>query len=433
MKTTRSSDGMVGSGRDESRCKMLSSHGVAFKWARSAMSYCGIWQVQARYRQVDCAPGASYTSTLSATFHFPRLPCHPHLFESTPTFAETIDALECCTMEPDAPKAAELQKLAYETLSKYFLEHEDEVITIEILPPAIQPPDGILMQEGLCLGVAKKALALAYVEARQRFFANRQGRAQSTMTQTMQATKVMLLFDPEHLTAANYRKRVLHLLESEHGLNTGNPCHKALRRELCFLDSILTSPLHRQSKSPTLWYHRSRILDSLSFIELAEALEDKRALLWRSELDAVCKSGERHPKNYHAWQYARRFVRKADGLNIDETFGRHVKDWCCRHPADISGWSFLLYLMPRLARLLEQELVREVLKYAIGLNLTQESLWVFMRTALAQNVSNADHSATYQLLQAHVKDLGNDQRGKAPYEVVFNCLKWVDAHRDFAE
>lgn len=69
--------------------------------------------------------------------------------------------------------AIEHQQHVYESLSRYFSEHEHEVIEIEILPPAIQPPDGILMQDGSSLGVSKKALALAFLAARQIFFDNK--------------------------------------------------------------------------------------------------------------------------------------------------------------------------------------------------------------------------------------------------------------------
>ena len=68
---------------------------------------------------------------------------------------------------------AEQQQHVYESLSRYFDEHENEVIEIEILPPAIQPPDGMLMQDGSGLGIPKQILALAFLTARQIFFANR--------------------------------------------------------------------------------------------------------------------------------------------------------------------------------------------------------------------------------------------------------------------
>jgi hypothetical protein len=67
---------------------------------------------------------------------------------------------------------SDFQKVAYNALSTYFQQHEDEVVEIEILPPAIEPPDGIMMQDGRSLGVPKKVLALAFVEARRVFFSN---------------------------------------------------------------------------------------------------------------------------------------------------------------------------------------------------------------------------------------------------------------------
>lgn len=322
----------------------------------------------------------------------------------------------------------EFQKLAYKSLSNYFQEHADEVIEIEILPPAIQPPDGITMQDGSSLGIPKKVLALAYVEARHLFFMKDQG-TQDLLASSwaLQATKIILLFDPEHLTAANYRKRTLSLLRNEHGPHVGTPYHRALRQELCFLNSILTSPLHRQSKSPTLWYHRSNIVESLRLIELNDAPQDRIAEFWHSELAAVCKSGEQHPKNYHAWQYARKLVHKIESHGLADDVARRVKGWCCRHPSDISGWSFMLCLMPITAASLQQELVGDVINYAISLDCTQESLWIFIRTSLA--LSSTTFLTSYQSLQAYKKDLEETDRHPVAMERVCNAITWIDTHR----
>lgn len=332
-------------------------------------------------------------------------------------------------MEPDVSQRPEFQKLAYASLSGYFQDHQNEVVEIEILPPGLQPPNGVFMHEGLHLGVPKKALTLAYVEARQKFFTNKGSNDTSAIDQTMRATDIMLLFDPEHITAANYRKRVLARMKAEHDLDNGNTYHKSLRRELCFLDSILTSPLHRQSKSPTLWYHRSNVVESLISVELTDALDSQKTTFWNKELDAVCKSGEQHPKNYHAWQYARRLVQKAHSPNLNESFARNIKTWCCRHPSDISGWSFLLYLMPQITPSLRQELVRDVFNYAIKLDVKNESLWVFVRTALVRDLSDTGHLATYQRFQAHVKTLRDDERHSTESEPIIHALEWVETYR----
>ncbi|CAO2658644.1 Nn.00g063670.m01.CDS01 [Neocucurbitaria sp. VM-36] len=332
-------------------------------------------------------------------------------------------------MASTEPSRAELQTLAYEALSKYFQEHEDEVVEIEILPPAFEPSRGILMQEGLNLGVPKKILALAYVEGRQRFF--KEMYDSSLASTVVQATKVMLLFDPEHLTAANFRKRWLLALRVE--LGSCNPAvyHKALQRELCFLNSILTSPLHRQSKSPTLWHHRAWLLGLLIPVAIETASKDEKATFWREELAAVCKSGEQHPKNYYAWQYARRVISRVESPGMTDDFARHVKDWCCKHPSDISGWSFLLFLIPRLQPMsLRQDLVRDILNYAINLRSEQESLWVFIRTTLAQEKWYGGLMSFNETLQTYSKDLEKNGKGAAVSEKVARTIDWIDTNRE---
>jgi hypothetical protein len=67
----------------------------------------------------------------------------------------------------------EQQQHIYESLSRYFDEHENEVIEIEVLPPAIEPTNGVLMQDGSSLGIPKKALISAFLVARQVFFENK--------------------------------------------------------------------------------------------------------------------------------------------------------------------------------------------------------------------------------------------------------------------
>jgi hypothetical protein len=342
-----------------------------------------------------------------------------------------IDANASSAMASKDGQRNELQTLAYESLSKYLQEHTDAVVEIEILPPAIQPPDGITMQDGSSLGVPKKVLALAYLEARQRFFMHKQALDAFTIAQTLQATKVMLLFDPEHLTAANYRKRILSQLKHDHGLQAGKPYHKALQQELCFLNSILTSPLHRQSKSPTLWYLRYSVVDSLRLIGIKDTPQDLVAEFWHSEFTTVCKSGEQHPKNYHAWQYARRLVNIIESTKLIDDLARRVKDWCCRHPSDISGWSFLLYLMPIIATSSQRELVGEVVNYAISLDSGQESIWIFIRTALA--LHKAELSVSYELLKAYRQDLEDIDRRPITLEHVRKAMVWIQAHEQSGE
>ncbi|KAF2127348.1 protein prenylyltransferase [Dothidotthia symphoricarpi CBS 119687] len=327
-------------------------------------------------------------------------------------------------MAPSDSAVAKLQKLAYDALNAYFEEHVDAVIEIEILPPAIQPPDGILMKDGSNLGVPKKILALAFVEARKLFFE----KAHDNKTSALQATKVMLLFDPEHLTAAHFRKRRLLELKSEVETDSSTEYQEALQQELCFLNSILTSPLHRQSKSPTLWYHRLWLVTLLMPIK-KHATQDQITAFWQSELDAVCRSGEQHPKNYYAWQYARRLVERLDSTNIVLAFSHSVKEWCCKHPSDISGWSFLQFLMMRLDPVVKRlEIAKDVLSYALDLQAEQESLWVFLRTVLAHDTLQDGRDEIIEGLHNHSEDVESIGKPPALSHRITQTLQWVQTY-----
>jgi hypothetical protein len=230
----------------------------------------------------------------------------------------------------------------------------------------------------------------------------------------------MLLFDPEHITVANYRKRrILKVREDDTG---GLAFEEAIMQETVFLNSILTSPLHRQSKSPTLWHHRAWLLEILIPIKLVDPSGKELMILLRSELNSVLKAGERHPKNYYAFQYARKLLTRSDVIYTNET--RHawkatypeflikcallVKGWCCMHPSDISGWSFLLFLLPRLESIsTRQEIISQVLDYALRLQAKQVSVWVFICTALVEHFPEGERDALvrrlhkFQQQQAH--------------------------------
>jgi hypothetical protein len=403
---------MFAGGRGELQCDMFSSHGVV-----SRKHHTESWRVVVRAPRVYPAPSFPYYSLLFPTIPYYTTPHRLSLF-----FFNRISHL--VIMAATETQRVGLQKLAYESSSKYLREHEDEVVEIEILPPAIAPPDGILMQDGLYLGVPKKILALAYVEARQQFFENRQHGPKSAAA--LQATKIMLLFDPEHLTAVNFRKLRLSRLGAKSNLSIGTAYHKALRQELCFLNSVLTSPLHRQSKSPTLWYHRFWMIDFLKTIELQNASDAQKADFWRDEIDAVFKSAEQHPKNYHAWRYARRLVNKIEGPNLKRNLTLRVREWCYRHPSDISGWSFFSHLMPRLeSASLRELMVSGVADYAIRLRSEQESLWVFIRTTLALC---KEHEAVYQMLQHYREELEAANRHDLALGRVSGALTWIDTY-----
>ena len=303
----------------------------------------------------------------------------------------------------------QLQQAAYDALTNYFNAHLDEVLEIEILPPSHEPVGSLILEDGPNLGLPKKVLVLAFIHARRLFFASRtldlpaprSGATPSPETKALEATRVILLFDPEHLTAANHRKRRFRSLQDEASR------YQHVRGELRFLDSILTSPLHRQSKSPTLWGYRGFLMDYLLPIVHQrhllspgpqDAHFDMPELVAR-ELSAVCKSGERHPKNYYAWQYARELLDMAC-LRVREEpecwermlkqCVKTVKSWCCVHPSDISGWTFLAWLLQHAGVKDKADVVCEVVDYAVSVELPNESLWIFIRTVLADGLAGLE-------------------------------------------
>ncbi|KAL5428040.1 hypothetical protein PMIN04_000985 [Paraphaeosphaeria minitans] len=287
-------------------------------------------------------------------------------------------------MSPPPTQHAQLQELAYNALNHYFRAHPDLTPEIEVLPPAFEPTDALILEDGANLGVPKKILALAFVHARRLFFAHHKLDGFTAQTTTHDATRVMLLFDPEHLTAANSRKRYLLDLQRE------DTVVEALHAERRFLDSILTSPLHRQSKSPTLWAHRAWWSDML----ISRLSCSDWGIFFTTELDAAIKSGERHPKNYYAWQYARRVVEKSGEWLSGEEFEDFISEcaakvsrWCMRHVGDISGFSFLMYVLGRVSAPDERaRVVEEIVTYGLNVQLANESLWTFVRMALASGL-----------------------------------------------
>lgn len=253
------------------------------------------------------------------------------------------------------------------------------------------------------------------------------------MQHTMSCTQVMLLFDPNHTTAANERKRKLQLLFEPGFLPSTSLIDVLIRKELWLLDSLHTSPLARHTKSPTLWHHRRWLIDEflewLLDLQRADVLGNKRMsvllapsdnfgsnpidpteILWRSfvepELQVICSSGEQHKLNYHAWDFARRLIDVVIDIADDKDLERPrlvnatielVQTWCLAHLSDTSGWSFLLYLMEHLddEGAVTQSFVT-VGNLTISYRYRQEPVWIFIRTLLASGqLLNAQFRAAF--------------------------------------
>lgn len=246
------------------------------------------------------------------------------------------------------------------------------VLETEILPSSFPPQ---ILHESSAVGVPKSLLVPLYLKARKTFFDHVSSRGSDLYHAALQATTIILLFDPNHLTAANFRKQHIQRLsdkgaENDYSDRDAGNLAKAVRDELRFLDNMVTSPLSKHAKSSTLWAQRLWIVQNFFRLAMREHATDEAIQMrnlrygirgfWDEELAIVMKAGERHPRNYYAWQYARElfwFVQArrpelVKGAQRDWKLlgysGGLVHRWCLKHPRDVSGWAFLVFLLKQL-------------------------------------------------------------------------------------
>lgn len=349
----------------------------------------------------------------------------------------------------------------YKELSDFINAHTGHVLQIEVLPSSFPLPSGAtspILHDGPNLGVPKKALVQAFLIARHTLFSTLQltTPTEREAEDAMTVTHVILLFDPEHLTAANYRKRRLLDLRATRS-NTVPDMHIYIKNELVYLESLLTSPLHRHTKSPTLWHHRRWLVTEFLDQVCREytltgndcsCSEEGFEPLWRAELGVVERSGDRHPKNYYAWSYARWLLGYLAEKNLsgqDNSARRfspggsawRVYEWCLVHPTDISGWSFLIHLL-RVMRQepgLHKEIFEKVWEFTRKFSWEGEAVWWFLRTVLAMEgfmpveVRNRYLQTIMEGLQGRSKtqalDFGTEERSTNPVvQAVHFCTKF---------
>ena len=243
----------------------------------------------------------------------------------------------------------------YEQLNSILSNPYAEALEIDILPSTLLP-ETLYHPHPPSLGVPKPILVSAFIIAQEIFFSNNVTRAEKTETckQILDATAVLLLWDPNHITSVNFRRRqILHFIN---GVNDNETLiEAAIRRELVFLESFQTSPLPKHTKSSTLWSYRLWLVTkSLQVLSDPRTGPDRHSW-WNTELRVVMKAGDRHPRNYYAWNYARDLLRVlyADKVNeMEKTLSGEsvigIHRWCLQHPRDISGWTFLISLLQNL-------------------------------------------------------------------------------------
>ncbi|KAL4978142.1 hypothetical protein BDW66DRAFT_131089 [Aspergillus desertorum] len=281
---------------------------------------------------------------------------------------------------------------AFRDLSRIFANREDRVLEFEILPPAFGP----LLEDGYSIGITKKYLVEAFVIARRAFFDPSTPKSnphyiddaplEEVDKKRAIASEIILLFDCEHLTACNWRKRRLSA-SSASDLETSI---RALDTELSLMTTYLCSPLHRHTKSPTLWQHRLWVQTHL--VRLRKPDFKGVEGLFQAELSVVLRAGELHPKNYYAFTYLRQICRilaESGGVKSEEwriRLGQSIigctLDWCLAHPADISGLMFLLYLLDSVPdTVLQLDTVGKVARFALDIGWEGESIWTFVGLA----------------------------------------------------
>ncbi|KAI1132156.1 hypothetical protein F5Y10DRAFT_6339 [Nemania abortiva] len=281
---------------------------------------------------------------------------------------------------------------AYRDLSRLFTNlPESGLLEIEFLGQSHQLEPGVnFLQDGNAIAIPKLRLVQAFFVARQILQEHLHTASQTIISDVVAATSILLLMDPEHLTAANIRKRALSA--------SGHLTQAALKREQQFVDTLLTARLHRHTKSPTLWSHRRWLVATCW--TLAIPIDIRYDIQ-----NVIMVAGERHPRNYVAWQHAR-FLLDHDS-NLAATVAFDVKAFCLRNHSDISGWAFLSDCITRIQdtetrRSACSSILEDALSIAESFRWTNESAWVFLRTIVAREPVNEQESKRFTTTNAEL-------------------------------
>lgn len=310
---------------------------------------------------------------------------------------------------------------AYEAISKALTqatgEGDGRLLEIEILGKSHPlEPGAFLLKEENALAISRLGLVQAFFVARLMLQGHVSGSGDAlSPDQLLAATDVILLMDPEYLTAANSRKRLLCPTSTPRAL-------ELIRKDKFFIDSLLTSRLHRHTKSPTLWSHRRWLVQTGRRHGIQpEVVEDLKQIL--------IVAGERHPRNYYAWCHAR-WLMGYTGRDQEDRALRDavdvVKGWCFRNHTDVSGWSFLSFLLARLDETARFSVLEETCKFAISFQWANESTWVFLRALAASGaVGDRGMGLFQETMDSSLKkcESSRDRR------VVERAKSWCETYR----
>lgn len=310
------------------------------------------------------------------------------------------DILETLKYEDPAPVYHDIA----EVLNSF--PEDGSLLEIELLGKAHSLEPGVnFLRDETAIAIPKLRLTQAFFVARCVIQKHIISQLKVPDPETQEATAVALLMDPEHMTAANIRKRFV--LSK---LNSDRTSEAILQQEKQFLDSLLTTRLHRHTKSPTLWNHRRWLMERFKEFGIH--------LSYRQDFSTIIMvAAERHPRNYYAWHHARWLISHANAeLNagvlmdiIDDT-----KLWCLKHHDDISGWSYLSFILcsienPRDRIEKSSAVLTDILQMAESFRWANESLWSFLRIVLARDDVGPDiHNSLLDLNQKVSLSLKDD-------------------------
>lgn len=252
----------------------------------------------------------------------------------------------------------------FSRISEALSQQHNELLEIELLGRSHPlSDDNYFMQDENAIAIPTLRLVQAFVYALQQLKRYRHQPETVSLDDVLRTTGVMLLMDPEHLTAANTRKRAI--LQS-----TASQRQKTLLQDKYYIDSLLTSRLHRHTKSPTLWSHREWLVTQFE----ANGAEMDFELDF---INVVLVSAERHPRNYYAWSHAR-FMAAKVGVEGLAALLSLTKQWCFKHHDDISGWAFLSDLLQKRPEETEAVL-SQTLQFVSSFQWRNESVWHFLK------------------------------------------------------
>ncbi|KAM3564043.1 hypothetical protein MY1884_000941 [Beauveria asiatica] len=324
----------------------------------------------------------------------------------------------------------------YRCVAQVLATREEELLDIEIFGPShLLSPGVYVLHEGNAVAIPKINILRAFLPAYEIFQSHLNGQHVAP-EEVLQATSVILLLDPEHMTAANARKRHVWRTKAQ------NPdqIDAYLDDELYFIDSLLTSRLHRHTKSPTLWGHRQWLQEQC--IARSKPMDNLSTAMEK----LIFVSAERHPRNYYAWCHARYLLGRKCPAHDAPNRAEHepqaqqstamldiltnmVKKWCFGHPSDTSGWSFLTVLIEQHPQAAASLLFPETLRLAEAFSWRGESVWYFLRNILRRGWVENSHKEDFERVLKLVHGKAAEP-GELDRQVLGHMLEWTKLYAE---